>query len=130
MRLLLIEDDPIFAAQLAEIIHARRFKVVIATEGREGLRGLPYAYLAAQRVGGADEAAWRARLEAGLAETRKSLQEPTSFSGLVLVSQGLMQSALGREAEARESFRRALLFPDQRLSHLAARRALAGARPF
>ncbi|PYQ51623.1 MAG: hypothetical protein DMF78_12985 [Acidobacteria bacterium] len=101
-----------------------------ATEGREGLRGLPYAYLAAQRVGGADEAAWRARLEAGLAETRKSLQEPTSFSGLVLVSQGLMQSALGREAEARESFRRALLFPDQRLSHLAARRALAGARPF
>jgi CheY-like chemotaxis protein/HAMP domain-containing protein len=36
--LLIIEDDPIFAAQLAEIIHARRFKVLIATEGREGLR--------------------------------------------------------------------------------------------
>ncbi len=36
--LLLIEDDPIFASQLAEIIHARRFKVVIAPEGREGLR--------------------------------------------------------------------------------------------
>jgi CheY-like chemotaxis protein len=36
--LLIIEDDPIFAAQLAEIIHARRFKVLIAAEGREGLR--------------------------------------------------------------------------------------------
>ena len=36
--LLIIEDDPIFAAQLAEIIHARRFKVLIAPEGREGLR--------------------------------------------------------------------------------------------
>jgi len=36
--LLIIEDDQLFAAQLAEIIHARRFKVLIATEGREGLR--------------------------------------------------------------------------------------------
>ncbi len=36
--LLIIEDDPVFAAQLAEIIHARRFKVLVAPEGREGLR--------------------------------------------------------------------------------------------
>ena len=42
-------------------------------------------------------------------------------------------NALGRLGELDEavaSFRRALLFPDQRLSHLVARRALAGARPF
>ena len=36
--LLIIEDDPIFASQLAEIIHARRFKVLIAAEGREGVQ--------------------------------------------------------------------------------------------
>src|SRR6185369_6420822 len=36
--LLLIEDDAVFAQQLAEVIHARGFKVVIATGGQEGLR--------------------------------------------------------------------------------------------
>jgi hypothetical protein len=41
-----------------------------------------------------------------------------------------MLRALGREDEARARFRRALLQPDQRLSHLVARRALQDAKPF
>jgi CheY-like chemotaxis protein/signal transduction histidine kinase/HAMP domain-containing protein len=36
--LLIIEDDALFAEQLAEIIHGRHFKVVIASHGRDGLQ--------------------------------------------------------------------------------------------
>ncbi|HEX6765422.1 MAG TPA: response regulator, partial [Polyangiaceae bacterium] len=35
--LLIIEDDPTFAEQLLEIIHARRFKALVARTGEEGL---------------------------------------------------------------------------------------------
>jgi CheY-like chemotaxis protein/HAMP domain-containing protein len=36
-RLLIIEDDPTFAEQLLDIIHARRFKAVVARTGEEGI---------------------------------------------------------------------------------------------
>ena len=92
---------------------------------------LPYAYLAARRLGGADEAAGRARLESTLAGVG---EVPRARDGApracVVASQGLMLRALGREEEARARFRRALLLPDQRLSHLVSRRALQGAQPF
>jgi len=102
-----------------------------ATEGKEAFfRALPYAYAAAHRLGGADEAAWRTRLEESLAQSGKFLEAGTGFPGVVLTSQGLMLRALGREDEARARFRRALLLPDQRLSHLLSRRALQDARPF
>jgi tetratricopeptide (TPR) repeat protein len=102
-----------------------------ATEGREAFfRGLPYAYLAAQRLGGADEAQWHARLEASVADAEKFLERGTGFPGVVVASQGLTLRALGREEEARLRFRRALLLPDQRLSHLVSRRALQDAKPF
>jgi tetratricopeptide (TPR) repeat protein len=102
-----------------------------ATEGREAFfRGLPYAYLAAQRLGGADEAQWRARLEASVADSEKFLERGTGFPGVVVASQGVTLRALGREEEARARFRRALLLPDQRLSHLVSRRALQDAKPF
>jgi tetratricopeptide (TPR) repeat protein len=102
-----------------------------ATEGRESFfRAVPFAYLAAQRLGGADEAAGRARLESSLAQSEKFLEGGTGYPGLVVASQGLMLRALGREDEARARFRRALLLPDQRLSHLVSRRALQGAQPF
>jgi tetratricopeptide (TPR) repeat protein len=102
-----------------------------ATEGREAFfRALPYAYAAARRLGGADEAAGRARLEEGLAQSEKFLESGTGFPGVVLASQGLMLRALGREDEAKARDRRALLQPDQRLSHLVSRRALQDARPF
>jgi CheY-like chemotaxis protein/signal transduction histidine kinase len=47
--LLLIEDDPVVAEQLAELTRARGFKVLIATTGEEGLslarRHLPYGII-------------------------------------------------------------------------------------
>ncbi|MEP7052520.1 MAG: response regulator [Pseudomonadota bacterium] len=36
--LLVIEDDPVLAEQLVDIIHARRLKAVVATTGEEGMR--------------------------------------------------------------------------------------------
>jgi CheY-like chemotaxis protein/HAMP domain-containing protein len=36
--LLLIEDDRVFSERLIEIIHARHFKVIVASSGEEGLR--------------------------------------------------------------------------------------------
>ena len=36
--LLIIEDDSTFSEQLAEIIHARNFKVIVASHGRDGLQ--------------------------------------------------------------------------------------------
>jgi tetratricopeptide (TPR) repeat protein len=102
-----------------------------AAEVRPGnLGALPYAAMAARRLGAADEAAWRAKLEAGLADSETLLQAGTSVPGLMAASQGLILHVLGREDEARVRFRRALTFPDQRLSHLVARRALQDARPF
>jgi hypothetical protein len=49
---------------------------------------------------------------------------------VVVTSQGLILRALGREEEAKARFRRALLLPDQRLSHFVSRRALQDAQPF
>ena len=102
-----------------------------AAEGRDSFfRGLPWAHRAARRLGPADEADWRARLEASLAESDRFLERGTSFPGVVIHSQGLLQRELGREEEARAQFRRALLLPDQQLSHFLSRRALEGAPPF
>ena len=102
-----------------------------ATEGKDTFfRALPYAYAAARRLGSADEASGRARLEAGVAQADKFLESGTGFPGAVVTSQGLMLRALGLEGEARARFRRALLLPDQRLSHVLSRRALQDAKPF
>jgi predicted negative regulator of RcsB-dependent stress response len=102
-----------------------------ATEGKDAFfRAPPYAYAAARRLGGADETAWRARLESSVAQSDKFLESGTGFPGVVVTSQGLILRALGREDEAKARFRRALLLPDQRLSHLLARRALQDAKPF
>jgi tetratricopeptide (TPR) repeat protein len=92
-------------------------------------RAVPYACLAARKLGGADEAAWRKRLEEALAESNAFLAVGTNFPGVVAQSQGMILRALGREDEAKERFRRSLMLPDQRLSHFLSRRALDGAEP-
>jgi tetratricopeptide (TPR) repeat protein len=100
-----------------------------AAAGKEGFfRGLPYAYLATRKLGNADEAAWRARLEAALLESDAFLEAGTSFPGVVVQAQGMMLHVLGRENDARTRLRKALLLPDQRLSHFLARAALAEMR--
>jgi len=101
-----------------------------ATEAKDGFfRAVPYAYFAARKLGGADEAAWRKRLEDTLAQSETFLATGTNFPGVVAHSQGMILRALGREDEAKEHFRRALMLPDQRLAHFLSRRALDGAEP-
>jgi tetratricopeptide (TPR) repeat protein len=101
-----------------------------ATEGKDGFfRAVPYAYFAARKLGGLDEPAWRKRLEDSLAQSAAFLAGGTNFPGVVVHSRGMTLRALGREDEAKEHFRRALMLPDQRLSHFLSRRALEGGEP-
>jgi tetratricopeptide (TPR) repeat protein len=102
-----------------------------ATEGHETFfRGVAFSYLAARRLGGPIEAEWQTRLEPALAEAQQLLERGTSFPGVVVYAQGMLLRALGREAEAKEHFRRALTLPDQLLSHFLSRRALGAAGTF
>jgi hypothetical protein len=113
-------------ATLAGDPAAARLHWTAAAAGKEGFfRGLPWAYLAEKRLGTADEAAWRPRLEKALVDSDAFLAAGTSFPGVVVEAQGRLLRALGREDEARARFRKALLLPDQRLSHFLARRGLA-----
>jgi len=115
-------------AALAGDPAAARAHWASAVSGTDGFfRGLPWAYLAARRLGNADEASWRSRLEAALRESHAFLEAGTSFPGVVVEAQGALLHALGREDEARALLNKALVLPDQRLSHFLARRALADA---
>jgi tetratricopeptide (TPR) repeat protein len=117
-------------AALAGDTTAARAHWTKATQGKDSFfRGLPYAYLASVRLGGVDGKDWRTRLEQSLAESEKFLQGGTNFPGVVAYAQGMLLRALGREDEARARFRRALLLPDQRLSHFLTRRALERIQP-
>ena len=86
------------------------------------------AYLAALRLGGADEAAARSELEGSLERSQDFLRG-TAFPGIATYAQGLHLRALGREPEAQERFRRVFLLPDKRLSHFLSRRALEAHDP-
>ena len=113
-------------AALAGDAQRARAHWTAAAAGKEGFfRGLPWVHLAERRLGTADDAAWRPRLEKALVESDAFLAGGTSFPGVVVEAQGRLLRALGREEEARARFRKALLLPDQRLSHFLARRALA-----
>jgi tetratricopeptide (TPR) repeat protein len=117
-------------AALAGDTAAARRHFEQAEKAREGARTLPWSYAAARQLGGHDEARWREPLETTLADTEKLLRQGSGPGGQLLYAQGLLLRALGREDDARERFRRALLAPDQQLSHFLSGRALQGARPF
>ena len=117
-------------AALAGDPAAARRHFETAEKARDGARTLPWAWAAARQLGGHDEAPWRERLEATLAETERLLRQGSGPGGQLLYAQGLLLRALGREDDARDRFRRALLAPDQQLSHFLSGRALQGAQPF
>jgi tetratricopeptide (TPR) repeat protein len=113
-------------AALAGDPAAARAHWTAAAAAREGMfRGLPYASLAARKLGTANESESRARLEAALAESDAFLEAGTSFPGVIAQAQGVLLHVLGRDDEAKARLGKALLLPDQRLSHFLARRALA-----
>ena len=98
-----------------------------AAAGKEGILPRPALRLprrAAARRRGRGGVARRGWKQA-LAESDAFLEAGTSFPGVVAAAQGVLLRALGREDEARARLRKALLLPDQRLSHFLARRALA-----
>jgi tetratricopeptide (TPR) repeat protein len=67
----------------------------------------------------------RARFETALEAWERRLVIGTNFAGPNAYGRGLLLKALGREAEAKERFREALLLPDQLMSHYLSRAALA-----
>jgi tetratricopeptide (TPR) repeat protein len=120
VRFLLGEATAACGSQEAARSHWER-----AEHGREPFSLQPvYGYLAARRLGRADEAAWRQRLESALESAELQLDLGTSF-----LSQGLLLRALGREDEAQERLRSVFLVGDQRLSHFLTRRALEQHEP-
>ena len=101
-----------------------------ALEGHDGGFLKPvYAALAQRKLGQADEDAIRKSLQKTLLDCESFLAQGSIFPGIATHARGLILRALGREDEARESFRRVFLLPDQRLSHFLARRALLAGDP-
>jgi len=94
-----------------------------AEAGRD-LRQAAFAYRAAQRLADANEAVWRPRLEAALAEADTYLFRGGHYPGLATCSRGLLLRALGRAAEADEALRQVFTLPDKGLPHHMARLAL------
>jgi hypothetical protein len=75
------------------------------------------------------DAATRARLETALASWERRLVVGTNFPGPNACGRGLMLRALGRDEEARQRFKEALLLPDQLMSHYLSREALSDLSP-
>jgi tetratricopeptide (TPR) repeat protein len=95
-----------------------------AAAGRD-FRQAAFAYRAAQRLGDADEAEWRPRLEAALAEADTYLFRGGHYPAVATLARGLLLSALGRTAEGDEALRAVFTLPDKGMPHHVARLALA-----
>jgi tetratricopeptide (TPR) repeat protein len=92
----------------------------------ENFRYMYFGYLAAKRLGAADERAWRERLEKALQASRDYLASGGHFPGLATYSQGLLLRALGRVKEADATLRKTLLYPDKAMAFYLTREALQG----
>jgi tetratricopeptide (TPR) repeat protein len=84
---------------------------------------LPWVIEAQKSLGTYDAKQAEQKLETSLAATL-SHSDTSANSGLWWYNIGLLQAALQRNGEARESFKKALILPDTRMSHHLAREAL------
>jgi len=82
-----------------------------------GTADLVWAWGAARKLDGYDQAAWHQRAETAL---------PRAESGSPYVA-GTIQAALGQKSAAWAGFRQTFLLPDRHMSHHLARLAMAGA---
>jgi len=98
-----------------------------AAAGRD-FRQAAFAYRAAQRLGAADEAEWRPRLEAALAEADLYLFRGGHYPALATAARGLLLRALGRTGEGDEALRQVFLLPDKGMPHHIARLGLEEAQ--
>jgi hypothetical protein len=91
-------------------------------------RQAAFAYRAAQRLGAGDDAEWRPRLEAALAEAELYLFRGGHYPALATAARGLLLRALGHTREGDEALRQVFLLPDKGMPHHIARLALAEAQ--
>jgi len=94
--------------------------------GSRDFRQAAFAYRAAQKVGGADEAEWRPRLEAALAEAGLYLFRGGHYPALATCARGMLLRALGRAPEGNDALRQVFVLPDKGMPHHMARLALEG----
>jgi Tfp pilus assembly protein PilF len=83
-----------------------------------------WAIKAEQSLGRYDTSTADQQIKKALADEENQLAT-TGHPGTSLYNIGLMESALNRKEEAKQSFERSLLLPDTHMSHHLAREALA-----
>ena len=94
-----------------------------AAAGRD-FRQTAFAYRAAQKLGTANEAEWRPRLETALAEADLYLFRGGHYPAVATCARGMLLRALGRVPEGDEALRQVFVLPDKGMPHHIARLAL------
>jgi tetratricopeptide (TPR) repeat protein len=94
-----------------------------AAAGRD-FRQTAFAYRAAQKLGEADDAEWRPRLETALAEADLYLFRGGHYPAGATCARGMLLRALGRVPEGDEALRQVFVLPDKGMPHHIARLAL------
>jgi tetratricopeptide (TPR) repeat protein len=88
--------------------------------------GIVWAWRAAKELPAFDNAQWTPRLESALQHT-EAMSQTSALAGWWVYNTGMLQRALGREVQAQQDFRQALLLPDRWLSYHLTREALLNA---
>lgn len=86
--------------------------------------GLAYAALAASKLHVSEEPELKRRVAQTLAEIDEREPSDEGVSGMQAYSRGMLLLAVGKTAEARENFQRALWQPDRLMSHYLSRTAM------
>jgi tetratricopeptide (TPR) repeat protein len=87
-------------------------------------RQTAFAYRAAQKLGEADDAEWRPRLETALGEADLYLFRGGHYPAGATCARGMLLRALGRVPEGNEALRQVFVLPDKGMPHHIARLAL------
>jgi tetratricopeptide (TPR) repeat protein len=87
-----------------------------------------WAWLSAQQLPNFNKAEWHSRLQAALVQA-EGRSETSAYPSWWFYTAGTLQRELGREQEADQSFKKALLLPDRMLSYHFTRLALSQAKP-
>ena len=87
-----------------------------------------WSWAAARKLADYDDAAWQKRLTVALSQAESNAQT-NPRTGWAFYSLGILQRALGHEAQATAALRESLLQPDTQMSHHLVRLALQGFTP-
>jgi tetratricopeptide (TPR) repeat protein len=87
-----------------------------------------WAWGSAKRLSGYDQGLWRGRLSSALSQAESNART-SGNQGWWVYTVGVLQMALGRDSEGKNSLRESMLLPENRMSHHFSRLALEGATP-